>query len=53
MRAAAEAYKLDSVSPVVNDRLATAYLWVNENEKADALYQLGASFGFVDQTGNT
>jgi TolB-like protein/DNA-binding winged helix-turn-helix (wHTH) protein len=50
LRAAAEAYKLDSVSPVVNDRLATAYLWVNENEKADALYQLGASFGFVDQT---
>ncbi len=41
-----QAYDLDSVSPVVNDRLATAYLWMNQNARARERYEAGASFGF-------
>ncbi|MBD3646638.1 MAG: hypothetical protein HUJ31_04095, partial [Pseudomonadales bacterium] len=46
LKTAQLAYDLDSVSPVVNDRLATAWLWVDENELALARYGSGASLGF-------
>ena len=48
LTAALQAYKLDSASPVVNDRLATAYLWLDENQKANELFNQGASYGFVN-----
>jgi tetratricopeptide (TPR) repeat protein len=40
------AYELDSVSPVVNDRLATAHLWNNQNDEAERLFSAGANLGF-------
>lgn len=40
------AYELDAVSPVVNDRLATAYLWLDQDEEALRRFATGASLGF-------
>jgi len=42
------AYELDPVSAVVNDRLAVANLWLDEDEEADRLFVAGASLGFVN-----
>jgi tetratricopeptide (TPR) repeat protein len=46
---AQSAYKLDSVSAVANDRLATAHLWLNHDEQARRLYEAGANLGFVNR----
>ena len=40
-----EAKKLDVLSPVVNQRLAVAYLWVNENELARQQFELADELG--------
>lgn len=40
------AYELDSVSAVVNDRLATAHLWNNQDQEAGRLFSAGANLGF-------
>ena len=34
------------VSPVVNDRLAVTYLWVNENDHAAEQFEIGSKLGF-------
>jgi DNA-binding winged helix-turn-helix (wHTH) protein/TolB-like protein len=41
------AYELDSVSPVVNDRLATAYLWADRDEESRSQYSEGENLGFT------
>ncbi|HUD96977.1 MAG TPA: hypothetical protein VMO24_05495, partial [Woeseiaceae bacterium] len=40
-----EAKKLDVLSPVVNQRLAVAYLWVNENELSRQQFELADELG--------
>ena len=40
-----EAKRLDVLSPVVNQRLAVAYLWVNENELARQHFELADELG--------
>ncbi|HSC08642.1 MAG TPA: winged helix-turn-helix domain-containing protein [Steroidobacteraceae bacterium] len=39
------AKRLDVLSPVVNDRLAVAYLWVNEDERARIQFELADELG--------
>ncbi|HSD75563.1 MAG TPA: winged helix-turn-helix domain-containing tetratricopeptide repeat protein [Steroidobacteraceae bacterium] len=39
------AKRLDVLSPVVNDRLAVAYLWVNEDERARVQFELADELG--------
>ena len=41
---------LDPLSAVINDRLALAYLWMNQNDKAGAQFQLASSLGFLETT---
>lgn len=48
LKAAEQARELDSVSPVVNHRLAIAYLWNNDNLRAAEQYALGAELGFAN-----
>ena len=43
------AKKLDEVSPVVNDRLAVVYLWVNENDHAYEQFEIGSKLGFSNR----
>jgi DNA-binding winged helix-turn-helix (wHTH) protein/tetratricopeptide (TPR) repeat protein len=45
---AANAVRIDPYSGVLNNRLALAYLWVGENEKAAAHYRVGAELGYQD-----
>jgi TolB-like protein len=40
------AYELDSVSPVVNGRLATAYLWLDRDAEAQRLFSVAENLGF-------
>ena len=44
---ALKAYDFDSASPVVNDRLATAHLWLDHNEQAATFYERGTRLGFA------
>jgi TolB-like protein len=44
------AQKLDPVSAVVNDRLAIAYVWVNDLEKAAQRYQVAVELGYLEST---
>jgi TolB-like protein/DNA-binding winged helix-turn-helix (wHTH) protein/tetratricopeptide (TPR) repeat protein len=39
------ARQLDVLSPVVNDRLAVAYLWMNEDSRAHAQFALASELG--------
>lgn len=43
---AIRASELDALSPVVNDRLAVAYLWLDEDERARQLFQDASLLGF-------
>ena len=43
---AIRASELDALSPVVNDRLAVAYLWLDEDERAQQLFQDASLLGF-------
>lgn len=45
LEAALRARDLERLSPVVNQRLAVAYLWVNENELAAAQFAVAAEQG--------
>jgi len=40
---------LDSVSPVINNRLAVAYLWVDDNVRAAEQFSYGSHLGFSNQ----
>ena len=42
---ALEARKLDVLSPVVNDRLAVAYMWVDDDERARRQFELADELG--------
>jgi hypothetical protein len=42
---ALEARKLDVLSPVVNDRLAVAYMWVDDDEQARHQFELADELG--------
>jgi len=46
LEAAKRARELDEISPVINDRLGTAYLWVNDNIRAAEQFAIGAQLGF-------
>jgi len=46
LEAAKRARELDEISPVINDRLGIAYLWVNENIRAAEQFAIGAQLGF-------
>jgi len=46
LEAAKRARELDEISPVVNDRLGIAYLWVNDNIRAAEHFAIGAQLGF-------
>jgi TolB-like protein/DNA-binding winged helix-turn-helix (wHTH) protein/Flp pilus assembly protein TadD len=46
VKAAQQAWKLDAVSPVVNDLLAVAYLFAEDNARAAEQYVIGAESGF-------
>ena len=46
LEAAKRARELDEISPVINDRLAVAYLWVNDNIRAAEQFAIGAQLGF-------
>ena len=43
---AIRASELDALSPVVNDRLAVAYLWLDEDERAQRLFEDASLMGF-------
>ena len=43
---AIRASELDALSPVVNDRLAVAYLWLNEDTRARSLFHDASLLGF-------
>lgn len=45
LREVLEAKKLDLLSPVVNDRLAVAYLWVDDDERARQQFELADELG--------
>jgi hypothetical protein len=49
LKTAQQAHDLDSVSPVINHRLATAYLWNNNNVRAAEQFARGAELGFINQ----
>ncbi len=44
---AKRARDLDAVSPVINDRLAAAFLWVDDNQNAERQYRIGSELGFM------
>jgi len=46
LEAAKRARELDEISPVINDRLGVAYLWVNDNVRAAEHFAIGAQLGF-------
>jgi TolB-like protein/DNA-binding winged helix-turn-helix (wHTH) protein len=46
LKAAKRARDLDQISPVINDRLAMAYLWVGDNVRAAEQFAIGAQLGF-------
>ncbi len=48
LQAAKRASELDEISPVVNYRLAIAYLWVNDNVRAAEHFSIGAQLGYRD-----
>jgi TolB-like protein len=43
---AVRASELDALSPVVNDRLAVAYLWLNDDERARQMFHDASLLGF-------
>jgi len=47
--AARRAEVLDDVSPVVNDRLAVAYLWVDDDNEAERKFEIGSQLGFSNR----
>jgi TolB-like protein/DNA-binding winged helix-turn-helix (wHTH) protein/Tfp pilus assembly protein PilF len=47
LQAAMEAKQLDALSPVVNDRLAVAYLWNDMDEKAEEQFRLAKELGLA------
>lgn len=47
--AARRALELDTVSPVVNDRMGIAYLWVDDDIRAAEHFAIGAQLGFSNQ----
>lgn len=46
LEAAIRARDLDEISPVVNNRLAIAYLWINDNLRAAEQFAYAAQLGF-------
>lgn len=46
LAAARRARDLDEVSPVINDRLAVAYLWLNDDMRAAEHFAISAQLGF-------
>ena len=46
LEAAIRARDLDEISPVVNNRLAIAYLWTNDNLRAAEQFAVSAQLGF-------
>ena len=46
LTAALRAKELDGVSPVINDRLGVAYLWLNEEVRAAEHFAMGYQLGF-------
>ena len=46
LEAAKRARELDEISPVINDRLGIAHLWVNDNIRAAEQFAIGAQLGF-------
>ena len=48
LKAVQQAHDLDSVSPVINHRLAIAYLWNNDNVRAAEHFARGAELGFIN-----
>jgi len=46
LEAAIRARDLDEISPVVNNRLAIAYLWTNDNLRAAEQFAVAAQLGF-------
>jgi len=46
LESAKRARELDEISPVINDRLGIAYLWVNDNIRAAEQFAIGAQLGF-------
>jgi len=46
LEAAKRARELDEISPVINNRLGVAYLWVNDNVRAAEQFAIGAQLGF-------
>jgi DNA-binding winged helix-turn-helix (wHTH) protein/TolB-like protein len=40
--------RLDPLSAAINNRLALAYLWMNQNENAGRQFQIASSLGFVE-----
>lgn len=49
LKAAQKAQQLDAVSPVVNQRLATAYLWTGDNLRAAEQFAIGSELGFMSR----
>lgn len=47
LHAAMEAKQLDALSPVVNDRLAVAYLWNDMDEEAEQQFRLANELGLA------
>ena len=52
LKTAQQARDLDSVSPVVNHRLAVAWMWNGDNVRAAEQYVRGAELGFVNLRSN-
>jgi TolB-like protein/DNA-binding winged helix-turn-helix (wHTH) protein/Flp pilus assembly protein TadD len=48
LKTAQQAWDLDAVSPVINHRLAIAWLWNNDNVRAAEQFARGATLGFVN-----
>jgi TolB-like protein/DNA-binding winged helix-turn-helix (wHTH) protein len=46
LEAAVRARDLDQISPVINNRLAIAYLWTNDNLRAAEQFAIAAQLGF-------
>jgi TolB-like protein/DNA-binding winged helix-turn-helix (wHTH) protein/tetratricopeptide (TPR) repeat protein len=46
LQAAKRARELDEISPVINDRLGVAYLWMDDNVRAAEHFAIGAQLGF-------
>jgi TolB-like protein len=46
LEAVKRARELDEISPVVNDRMGIAYLWLSDNVRAAEHFAIGAQLGF-------